>query len=566
MTAIYTQPRRSPHIARILCAAFLLLPILVGNLNAQITPEDDSDLFFPPKLKVEVSIEDQWSSRLSGEVDQFGTMSDKITFNQYCRFESLQLLPMIFFDQARSTIPKRYETLNSSFEADKYSLEAEPSPTTFAQDKSAIRKYYHILNIIGARMISSPSSRIELEGGYSTELGENEALGNDRADVVKEYLVSVWRIESERITLLPSRLMCHPDDNLLKQEEARRVIIHTTDMALLRPIGYQSTSIESEVIGCSVAIDPKMSPDDVSGIRLVITTNDEVLSQTNIAVHHDSLVYTFFGLWRLPRFLPGIEGPIKMQAFISGHNGNVRASNIVSIPVTIKNEYIEGPGLNIYTYDEFILFFESSDSCLSSAQEQAIERQIARIAQEFTHPLHNNWTIAVYASGEASDNPNVDVGSIRLEQTYSSQCSGLFEELQTDPSFQAPLHIVPPLDMLHGDQSNFIEKYAATAKTWFGNYADRVNELKEKKRALRRYRRPIDEKTLLQIDTLYRNRAGLVAQYLRTKLDPAIADTVFVTFDIFGPPEIIFSPEERFYARWVRIDIQHHDPRRFDNR
>ncbi len=76
---------------------------------------------------------------------------------------------MIFFDQGSYVIPQQYQTFVGSADADRYAIGDKPEAVSTAATRREIEpellKYYEVLNIIGARMDSLRSSRIELEGG-----------------------------------------------------------------------------------------------------------------------------------------------------------------------------------------------------------------------------------------------------------------------------------------------------------------------------------------------------------------------------------------------------------------
>lgn len=581
MTAIYTRSRRFPHIARLLCAAFLLPFFLPTILPAQSA--ENTDLYFPPKLQIQVSTDESWLFEMlmaNTEMlhDSTIAMSDRLVFRKHTYVQSIQLLPMIFFDQGSYTIPQHYQRFVSPSEADKYEIQDEYklNERVGISWGSELAKYYEVLNIIGKRMQDSHSSYIQLEGGYSTEPGENETVGKDRADVVKEYFVNVWRIEPERITILPARLMCTTDDNALRQEEARRVAIHTRNRELLTPVHYQTSFIEDETLAFAVTIDPQMPTNEISEIQLLITTDNEVLSKTIVPVNRDSVVYRFIGIWSLPKDIARMENSMTAQALISTHSSTVRGSNIISIPVQIKEMQSHHSQIDEYgtiqkpfnTNIEPIQFFESSDSCLSAMQEQDIDEQIALIIKKFASRPNNNWTISVTAHGEESDNIEANVGRIQAEQASYRRMHNALQGAVNNPTFHMPLYIIPNRSTQGEEEIGAIPKDYFEARNtlydaWYGDHSEEIKEAQQEVWSIHSNRIPHHQTdTSSQANTLMINRATSVAQYLQSKLDPAIADTVFVQFRS-NDLQSKYTPEERFYARSVEINIQYFDPREF---
>jgi outer membrane protein OmpA-like peptidoglycan-associated protein len=98
--------------------------------------------------------------------------------------------------------------------------------------------YANTLNIIAARMLNSPATTITLVGSAPDLDGARRM-----AEEVKRYMVTIFPITPERITISPQILPPHasgtrgtPNEDLpLVAEENRRVEIVTRDRDLLRP-------------------------------------------------------------------------------------------------------------------------------------------------------------------------------------------------------------------------------------------------------------------------------------------------------------------------------------------
>ncbi len=577
MPSINVQPLRSPKIVRLLCALLLLLSLLPISLFAQSGSEDD--LYFPPKLKVEVSTDEFFLYEMMGIYMQDQpappAMDNKIVFTKQLRSRTLQLLPMVFFDQASSTIPQHYQTFVGRSDANKYSIQDAPDEKSAKQrsPETEIAKYYEVLNIIGKRMQDASSSHIELEGGYSTEPGENETVGKDRADVVKEYLVNVWRIEPERITVLPPRLMCSSEDHALKQEEARRVAIHTMNRDLIKPVEYQSASIASNHVTFAITIDPQMPSGEVSEVRLILASGDDILSKTTVPINADSAVYRFTGYWKTTGDIDDLDGSITAQAVVLANDGKERGSNVVSIPIVVKEilpeESKEKMSLNEISSNtsiEPILFFESSDSCLSAMQEQVVEERIADIIEHVTlrgdnRERGNQGRLVLSSLGETSDNREADVGRIQSEKNLRSQLSTLHKEIAADPTVQPSLYIIPefntenPQDRIVG---NTLMSPKGLDEAWYGNRAEEVRATqREILVSQNSYRQHLRENIPEELRNLIEYRAGSVEQYLRPKLDATMFDTIIVQPVTYRYFNSVYTPEERFYARSVSISVQY---------
>ncbi len=104
------------------------------------------------------------------------------------------LLPYIFFD------------LNSSDFAPRYTLFRSPAQTQGFNDErlpgSTLQKYYHVLNIYGYRLTKYPNVKVEITGCVDeTNEDKNSPLPMKRAELVRNYLRDIWKIDESRITL-----------------------------------------------------------------------------------------------------------------------------------------------------------------------------------------------------------------------------------------------------------------------------------------------------------------------------------------------------------------------------
>lgn len=143
------------------------------------------------------------------------------------------LLNYIFFEDNSSLLPTRYKKLNPNeikeFEIEKLFYD------------STLQIYYNILNIIGKRMILNPTAKITLIGCNSdqgTEKG-NLGLSKKRAEEVKAYLTSAWKISDDRITIQTGNLPqkpSTPSNEPDKIAENRRVEIISDNEKITEPI------------------------------------------------------------------------------------------------------------------------------------------------------------------------------------------------------------------------------------------------------------------------------------------------------------------------------------------
>ncbi|MFN3305858.1 MAG: OmpA family protein [Candidatus Kapaibacteriota bacterium] len=141
------------------------------------------------------------------------------------------LLPIIFFEKDSWAITDFYNKLKDPQDYDFDNLPTNP-----------LELNREILNIVGYRLRNNPNSKITVIG-YSDLRTENAncELARRRAEEVKNYLTSVWKIESNRIQIQTAKEKCFPSNSTVTQNDSgyaenRRVQITSNDPEILQPI------------------------------------------------------------------------------------------------------------------------------------------------------------------------------------------------------------------------------------------------------------------------------------------------------------------------------------------
>ena len=152
-------------------------------------------------------------------------------------------------------------------------------------------------DIIGYRLARHPTATIGLRGGYSGEMGESAAIATARAESVRNYLTDVWSIAPERITILEPRPLSDSTDHLLRHEEARCVAIETEAWEIVRPARYVVRGRRIVGLNLRFTLDPRVPPDLVRHVSVVMTIGDLVVGESGMEGHADSLLYRRDGSW-----------------------------------------------------------------------------------------------------------------------------------------------------------------------------------------------------------------------------------------------------------------------------
>jgi outer membrane protein OmpA-like peptidoglycan-associated protein len=156
----------------------------------------------------------------------------KIQVEEFTSVLMTPLLPYIFFDEGSAELPQRYDRITES------------ARTSF-NEKSVnsadrLKTYYQVLNIIGYRMLQYLKATLTLTG-CNTDIGTekgNTTLSQNRANAVKQYLVSEWGIAESRIKTETRNLPAKSANTLTTDgaQENRRVEIVSTVPEITAPI------------------------------------------------------------------------------------------------------------------------------------------------------------------------------------------------------------------------------------------------------------------------------------------------------------------------------------------
>lgn len=169
-------------------------------------------------------------------------ISDEVHIVETIVTETFPVLPYLFFDSASAVLPDRYVQLHQS-DLEGF-RENELPKMDDREGHRSLEAYYNVLNIVGSRMQARPNASLVING---TTDGKEEAvelqkdLAMLRAQSVKDYLSTIWKIDDARILLRTSSAPSIPSTSALQQgrEENRRVELSSNDDELLGPIVYE---------------------------------------------------------------------------------------------------------------------------------------------------------------------------------------------------------------------------------------------------------------------------------------------------------------------------------------
>jgi outer membrane protein OmpA-like peptidoglycan-associated protein len=315
---------------------------------------------FPKSTK---PAEQSKTSLLSGtiaasSIGQDGVESKIVTLQveEFLSTNMKPLLTYVFFDESSSTLPERYNQINKSQTAD------------FSIDKlyplNNIETYYHVLNIIGKRMIDNPDAKIALDGCNSDTGPEkdNQTLSQRRAETVKNYLVNNWGIESDRIIVNKRNLPQEPT-NIREADgiqENRRVEITSNKWEIIAPI----ISNDTFRVSTPPTVRFRTSFNSEAGIKgynvRSLQSGKELALFSNLGDPPNVID------WRLSQEkdnFPRTEELLDYELILEDNQGNSYTTDKQSLPVNqvtvqkkrrekIQDKYIDRFSLILFSYDE----------------------------------------------------------------------------------------------------------------------------------------------------------------------------------------------------------------------
>jgi outer membrane protein OmpA-like peptidoglycan-associated protein len=287
--------------------------------------------------------------------------------------ESYPLLPQVFFDEGSADMATtRMQMLERENVRDFRTMD-------LARDQFDV--YHNILNIIGERMRSNPSTKISLTGSVNNVGVEknNRALAQNRAEAVRTYLVDVWGIEKNRITVA-SRLLPEKPANTESEdgkEENRRVDIATNDVLLLETVEFRDRdrSVNPKAIVFSPTI---IGGDDITGWSIKVSQRGSVLFEEEGAGLPGKVTWQTEGERR-----PKLEDSLNTVFVVRNNRGSkkeLKESIPVDLITTQKAKSTEDGGKIIERYS--LIVFDYNSAKLNEANQRTMAVVRARVQPE----------------------------------------------------------------------------------------------------------------------------------------------------------------------------------------
>lgn len=291
-------------------------------------------------------------------VDENGQKVEKIKVEIYRSRQLRAFLPYIFYDENQSDIPNKYVQYSTD-KAKEFSFKE-------LLGKNSLETYYHILNILGKRLLENPDANLTLIGCNSNTGVEknNKKLSKLRAEKIRDYFVNVWQVNPNRIKVearnLPEKFSNIKDPDGIA--ENRRVEISSDKWEIIAPIVIEDT-LRYIKPGNVLVRNDVYSPTEIKDYELSISSKagSIVNIQKNEAPKKEIKIDLSNKINNLPEIPENINAVLRVE--------NTEETNITPIQtIPVEVERIDS-SLNVYN----LILFDFNSSELGKANTKISE-------------------------------------------------------------------------------------------------------------------------------------------------------------------------------------------------
>jgi outer membrane protein OmpA-like peptidoglycan-associated protein len=329
----------------------------------------------PPKFNAYITA-------VSVEPDGSESAVSKIRVEEYLSRRIHPLLNFVFFDDGSAEIPLRYSRMSDE-------QKAEFSPNFLANLKT-MQVYHQVLNIVGNRMKRNPNTTLKLIGCNSNQGVErgNTNLSRQRAENVKNFVVSEWNIDAERISIEAKNLPDVPSNPTRKEglEENRRVEFKSDyNEILFEPVLVRDTIRETNPP--LLRFKPRVVSDvGVKSWKVVTYQGDNLLKVFEGKGQPPAILE--LNLQEEQEYVPLLNEDFKYKLVVIDNDNKSWESEVQSLkvePYTIQNKFLammDGEEVDARDFDRFSLIsFEFNKAELTEEHMPIVEMAKERILE-----------------------------------------------------------------------------------------------------------------------------------------------------------------------------------------
>lgn len=298
--------------------------------------------------------------------DGSGSAADSVRVEELDVIENYPLLAQIFFAHNSSALDSTRQIQIDRSQARDF------RPIDLTRDQ--IDVYRNILNVVGYRLQQNPSSTMTITGCLDNvdEEKNNRELARQRAEEVKDYLVTVWGIDGERLAVGTRTLPLNPANPATPdgQQENRRVELSSDDKALFEPLEFRDRDL---------TVSPK-----VFNLHPTITNGEDISSWEASVRQETSVLLTSSGSgqptdirWNAdtngskPKTDKPVVGTLVVKNLIGQSHTSSDTLNVDYVTLQLMKSREEG-GKLVERYS--LIVFEFNSAHLNPANQRVMER------------------------------------------------------------------------------------------------------------------------------------------------------------------------------------------------
>jgi len=384
--------------------------VTFSNLEARISVEDINNDNYETStglLPIKVSKKEVIHELVSPPHGSLAIEPATLTIEELTTIDSSPLLNYVFFETGKSEIAKSYVAFKNQADTE-----------TFEENNlsGTMEKYYHILNIIGKRLVENPEITIKIIGcnsDWGVERGRTD-LSRSRAESVRSYLKYIWGIDSSRMEIEARNLPSAASNGNLEEGRAenQRVEIYSDFPEILDII--KSSYVEEITEAKEIRILPQIRSGYAIEHWTLQLTGDGVLIESLEGKGDLLPAYTFdvkdIGLQRIGSY-KNIQATIEVKDK-KGQTFRVAAGSSVSF---MRREQRVAQKMSYKVLEKYALILFDFDSVTIKERNKTLIDQIVKRIKEIPNAT---VTVIGHTDSIGKEEYNMALSKRRAQAAY----------------------------------------------------------------------------------------------------------------------------------------------------
>lgn len=320
--------------------------------------------------------------------------------------ELFPIVPYVFFEENSATPAPNTQILLTSAERGEFN--------TNQLEMDALEINKRTLDIVGYRLKNNPQAELTITGTIdgSKKESQNKTLARERADFAKNYLVTSWGINQERINIRTTGLPSKPSTNTDPEgvAENRRAELSSSNPDILAPIVIEGENQRIAEPGIIEFVPFAQVADSIASWEIDVYQGDKLLRQTNGSGQPKPLQ------WNIrPNELASKQIPVDYKLTVETVGG-LRLNSSGSIPVeyfsSTRKKTEDLPDRTISKFSLVLFDFDKSD--VSATDQEIIKKYIVPA-------IKYNSTVKIYGYTDriGNDEYNLNLATRRADAVKS---------------------------------------------------------------------------------------------------------------------------------------------------